>query len=399
MNVLILDGHLKSALATVRSLGGKGMRIAVASERTSGMALHSKYASSVFTYPSPLQNQRGFVEAVKREAEKSEEKPVVYAFSDATWLSLFTYRAELRECLVLPEYDEESVRIAFDKSLTATLAATLGIKTIPSQVPNSEDELEVCAQKATYPVVVKTRKSVTWRGNKGIFGTASFAQDNESLIESFSNIKQTVGEAPLIQDFVMGEEYGVEMLAQEGKVYASVSHRRLKSLSPIGGASVLKETLGENDLKSELESVAQSLAEKLDWKGPMMVEFKIDKETNTIYLMEINARFWGSLPLSVAAGVNFPWLYYEDLKHDKRPQNKVVQKRRVITNHFLGSVVHLVRVLFKRDPMRRLVYPPRFQAIKDFLFVPRGTKNDVWMLGDPAPAFWEIVDIVKKLWK
>jgi predicted ATP-grasp superfamily ATP-dependent carboligase len=39
-----------------------------------------------------------------------------------------------------------------------------------------------------------------------------------------------------------------------------------------------------------------------------MVEFKRDRRDGSYRLMEINPKFWGSLDLSIAAGVEFPWL-------------------------------------------------------------------------------------------
>jgi len=46
------------------------------------------------------------------------------------------------------------------------------------------------------------------------------------------------------------------------------------------------------------------------WHGVAMVEFKVSAD-GTPYLMEVNARFWGSLQLAIDAGVDFPWLLYQ----------------------------------------------------------------------------------------
>jgi protein-tyrosine-phosphatase len=46
------------------------------------------------------------------------------------------------------------------------------------------------------------------------------------------------------------------------------------------------------------------------WTGVAMVEYKRETASGRFALMEINGRFWGSLPLTLAAGMNFPgWLY------------------------------------------------------------------------------------------
>ena len=42
-----------------------------------------------------------------------------------------------------------------------------------------------------------------------------------------------------------------------------------------------------------------------------MVEFKLDTKDGGPKLMEVNGRSWGSLPLSIVAGVDFPYLLHK----------------------------------------------------------------------------------------
>lgn len=400
MQAIVLDGHLKSALATVRSLGVVGIKVYAGAERESAMGLHSRYVRRRFIYPSPYSDQGGFVAAVRKEADLIGGKPVVYAFSDATFLSLYAHREELSEVITIAYPDEKSVEIAFDKAATYSLARVSGIPTITTHMPVTKEEVRRLGEMLTYPVVVKTRRSVSFQNGRGAFGSATFVHDAEELEERFFIEKEKMGETPLVQVFVRGEEYGVEMLVEEGKIYARVVHHRLRSLSPTGGASVLKETLADGDLKNTLTQYAEILVQKLMWTGPIMVEFKVDADTREPYLMEINGRFWGSLPLSIFAGVNMPLLYHTALTTKNIPEQIVEGIERITSVHYMGDVLHLIRVLFARDPMREILYPKRSMAVRSFLLLPLGTQNDVWTFRDPKPAFMEFVDILKtKLWK
>jgi predicted ATP-grasp superfamily ATP-dependent carboligase len=396
MSAIILDGQLKSALTAVRSLGKVGILVSVGAERETGMALHSRHASAQFVYPSPYTDQEGFIREVKREAERLGDKPVVYAFSDATYLSLYSHRSDLCEYMTLIFPDEKSVEIAYDKAATYSLARVSGVPTMSTYTPESYEEIVRLSETLTYPAVIKTRRSVTWKEGVGIFGSASFVQNKEELQNNFETLKEKLGEAPLVQDFLLGEEYGVEMLARKGKVYAQVTHHRMRSLSPTGGASVLKETLREGDLKNTMETYAEKLVKVLEWSGPIMVEFKVDSDTREPKLMEINGRFWGSLPLSVAAGVDMPYLYYVQATKNTVPPDVATAHEGVTSNHFLGDVMHLVRVLVKIDPMRKYLYPTRMQAIRDFCILPLGTKADVFSFQDPKPALFEVINILNK---
>jgi predicted ATP-grasp superfamily ATP-dependent carboligase len=399
MNAIILDGQLKSALSAVRSLGKSGIALSVGAERETGMALHSKYASARFVYPSPYTNQDGFIQAVKAEAIRIGDMPIVYAFSDATYLLLYAHRKDLCAYMTLIFPDPKSVEIAFDKAATYSLARVSGIPTIPTYMPVTNEEVIQLGLSLSYPAVVKTRRSVTWKNGIGVFGSAKFIQNGNELIDTFFNCKETLGEAPLVQELLLGEEYGVEMLARDGKVFALVTHHRIRSLSPTGGASVLKETLHAGDLKNMLETYAQKLVEKLAWSGPIMVEFKVDSDARTPYLMEINGRFWGSLPLSIISGVDMPLLFYKMAKGEPLPAEIITGQEGIVSNHFLGDVRHLLRVLFARDPMRKILYPSRVGAMRDFCILPMRTKGDVWSMSDPQPSIMEIIDILKRSWK
>src|SRR5206468_12795896 len=60
----------------------------------------------------------------------------------------------------------------------------------------------------------------------------------------------------------------------------------------------------------DMAEAARTLLEALQWHGVAMVEFKRDARDGLPRLMEINGRFWNSLPLAIASGVDFPFLLY-----------------------------------------------------------------------------------------
>jgi predicted ATP-grasp superfamily ATP-dependent carboligase len=351
-------------------------------------------------YPSPYENQEAFVKTIKEEAVRLGSMPVVYACSDATFLALYRYREELRDFLTIVYPEARSIEIAFDKAATYSLANVSGVPTIPTYIPETESELDRVSETVVYPVVVKTRRSVTWNDGVGVFGSASFVHDARALKELVRELTKKLREAPLIQTFIRGEEYGVEMLSRDGAVYALVVHHRVRSLSPTGGASVLKEVLEDGYLKETLVAHAQRLVHELVWTGPIMVEFKVDADSRTPYLMEINGRFWGSLPLSVYAGVDIPLLYHRTCEGEELPNSVSVPSRPTTSVHQMGEVLHLLRVLFHSDMMRTVLYPPRRQALRNFFSLPRGVVDDVWAKDDRWPSFMEIIDILKsKFWK
>ncbi len=66
-------------------------------------------------------------------------------------------------------------------------------------------------------------------------------------------------------------------------------------------------------LDAGMYQAAAQLAKTLRYSGLAMIEFKQNPRTRDWKLLEINARVWGSLPLSIAAGLDFPRYLYEML--------------------------------------------------------------------------------------
>jgi predicted ATP-grasp superfamily ATP-dependent carboligase len=395
-SVIILDGHLKSALSCVRSLGGRGVTVVCGAERGTAPALHSRFVTERFIYPSPKRHPRYFHAAVERMArtlfERDGIRPVIFGFGDATTLLLSRERSTLAAVAILPLPSAQAVETAADKAATYTLAASLHIPAIKTYGPSDFNNV-------AFPAVVKNRHSIIWREEKAVAGSARFILSRGDLDEVYERITKEAGEAPLVQDFIEGEEYGVEMVCTAGMPIALFMHRRVRSLSPRGGAAVVKETAEENEATATMEQYARSLVRALSWEGPVMVEFKVERATGEIYLMEINGRFWGSLPLAIAAGVDFPFVAYGAATGaTQKPQAFVSRPMR--TRHFLGDCKWLLSVFFARDPLRTRLYPSRLRALYDFKMEIFRSKGDVFSLQDPLPALMEYSDLIAKLiWK
>ena len=80
-------------------------------------------------------------------------------------------------------------------------------------------------------------------------------------------------------------------------------HRRVREAPPRGGVSCC----AASNYDPKLIEYGTRLLDRLQWHGVAMVEFRYDVRDNDYKLMEINPKFWGSLDLSLTAGVDFPY--------------------------------------------------------------------------------------------
>jgi predicted ATP-grasp superfamily ATP-dependent carboligase len=131
-----------------------------------------------------------------------------------------------------------------------------------------------------------------------------------------------------------------------------------------------------------------------------MVEFKIDREGNIARLLEVNARFWGSLQLAIAAGVDFPYLLFRMARGEKL-EGPVGYRIGLRSRWELGDLDHLLLRLLKNPTALNLPsgIPSRSMLVKEFLFdfFRPSVRNEVLQAGDPSPFLHEMKGYVGSL--
>ena len=163
----------------------------------------------------------------------------------------------------------------------------------------SVDDALGAASELGWPVVVKPVASRVYRDGAVEAFEVAYADGPQQLVEQIGRL---AGRTPvLLQEYLPGEGVGVELLADQGRPLAAFQHRRLHEVPITGGASALREGV---ELDEVLHGHAVRLLEALRWTGLAMVEFRVGPDGPA--LMEINGRVWGSLPLAVRSGVDFP---------------------------------------------------------------------------------------------
>jgi hypothetical protein len=116
--------------------------------------------------------------------------------------------------------------------------------------------------------------------------------------------------------------------------------------------------------------------------------------------MEINGRIWGSIPLAVTSGMDFPALLAELFLHGPegiKPQLNSNYKIGVRCRDLQRDLMWIANVLMQRRKYKFLEIPGRKRAVLAMLGLlnPR-RKFDLLTLNDPLPGIKELPRIVKK---
>lgn len=297
--VLVLGKDSRSLLAVVRSLGRRGIRVHVAGHARDGLVLHSRYLARAHELPEVTDDDGPWLSALKALLE-AERFDLVLPTNDSSTLALHRRRDELARYAKIYLPPAEALEIAFDKLRTWELARSLGIP-VPRQIhlKRAESSTPDLARELGLPVVLKPRASFAF-GRTKWESQVRKAYDAGAL-RAYVAALSCKGEVLAQQNFI-GRGVGVEVLADKGEILLAFQHERVHE-PPLGGGSSYRKSV---PLDPELLEATRKLLRALDYSGVAMVEFKVNHDTRTWVLIEVNARFWGSLPLALASGADFP---------------------------------------------------------------------------------------------
>lgn len=389
--VLVTDAEQRSSLAVVRSLGRAGYDVEVCSARQEPLAGASRYSAASHVVPDPGSDVQASTDELARLVDQ-RRIDVLVPMTDVTASIALSLRDTHPE-LVLPFPPRETYEKASDKHHLMDVAARLDVPTPAQVVVNKpSDDLEAAhafAQDVGFPVILKPHRSaVVTESGVQKFGVslAASPEDLEQRLRSYSP-----GAFPiLVQERVQGPGLGGFFLARTGRMLAEFAHHRLREKPPTGGVSVLRRGV---PLRSDLRQYSEALLHHLEWSGVAMVEFKEDAESGTLYLMEINARFWGSLQLAIDCGVDFPRLLLESFLNEGTGETTLVTARRKVESRWLwGDVDHLLWILRARGGYRvdHPELPGRLGATGRFLLPWRpGRRYEVLQATDVGPFLRE----------
>lgn len=362
MSVFVTNSDARQALAIIRSLGKKGIKVTAGDCKKLSIGFFSKYCDKKVLYPSPLKNPELFKKSLLRYVANNEVDVLIPVSSSAVYtvscsLDIFSRYTSVP----IPPY--ETVMKAFDKASTVRIAEA--IPRPKTYMPKKISEVHALAKKVDYPIVVKPRVSSGSRGLK-------YATNPAELLYHFETTAEKYG-PPLVQEFIPGNEmYGVSaLLNKDSKPRAVFVHKRIRQFPITGGPSTYRVSVS----KPSLAKLGLRLLEEMKWYGVAMVEFKVDLRDGKPKLIEVNPRFWGSLSLAIAAGVDFPYLLYKmAIEGDVQP----------VFNYKVGVKA---RSLLFGDVFHFMASPSRLELLPEFMkFYERNLSYDILSCSDFLPA-------------
>lgn len=383
-HVLLLGNDDRVLLAVIRSLGRQGLKVHTSWCDPKIPALSSRYLYAHHALPTFSTLHDTWLLALNQLVE-NHNFDLIIPCNDNSVLPLQSYRERLTGAGNWYLLDDATFQTSFDKRRTGQLARTLGIPTPRETLvtPNknglrSDDGDEIdnsWIATIRYPVYVKPRSSVTLQ-NVSRKQSVLRATDPAELTSLLAANQES--DSFLIQEQFDGIGHGVDVLAFEGQVLIEMQHRRLRET--INGGSTYREVVKINP---HLSKATIAMVAELDYTGVAMFEFKVDPQTGEYVFLEINARFWGSLPLALAAGVDFPFYLYQMLACGRLDFPQMFQSGVRCRN-----LVPDLRLIRSTSGVMTLVW-----HVLTMFF--RGDHHDHWAWDDQKPQYRLFLDMAR----
>jgi len=373
VGALVIGGDYQG-LGVVRSLGLQGVPVGILDDELS-IARFSRYA----TFSERVSSLRDPDEAVRRILEVGTKRElkgwVLFPTRDETVAAISRHRDELSKFFRVPTPGWQTVESLWDKRKTYTLAECLGIPVPRTWYPTSEKDLaEIVGH---FPVAIKPAIKEHF-----VYETGAKAMRADNLSQLHELYQRVVRFMPaneiMIQDIVPGggdSQYAFCSLFKKGRSMATMmTCRRRQHPLEFGRSSTYVESV-ELPL---LEKYSEEFLRAIDYYGLVELEYKYDSRDGQYRLLDVNGRTWGYHTIGRSAGVDYPYILFEDQLD--RPSEPVRGKAgirwiRLVTDLPTG----LIGIAGRKIPLKSYL-----RSLRDF------DEEAVFSRRDPIPGFAEI---------
>jgi predicted ATP-grasp superfamily ATP-dependent carboligase len=310
-DILVLDAGSRQSLASARSFGRAGLRVALGEcfaecdPELPVLSFTSRYSARNVVLPSYATDAQAFATGVV-EFVREHPTRVVLPTTDGAIAALTPHREQLAGLgCVLALATDQVLAIANDKDRTLAVASELGIEYPKTMRIDGVADVPTLAGAFGFPVVLKPTSS--WVSDS-LVRLQAVEVINEAEAAEVIGAFMKAGADVLAQQWVGGRREGVTMFVVNGEIRARCGHIAHRTSPALGGASVLRESL---EVPPDIYDSSERLIRAIGLDGLCEVEYRRDSAGRPL-LMEVNARIAGTIENALRSGVDFPlmiWLW------------------------------------------------------------------------------------------
>ncbi|WP_293884273.1 carboxylate--amine ligase [Sphingomonas sp.] len=395
MKALVLGSDTPIGLTIIRELGAHGVEVEAIGRSGRSIGGASRFATKEHVRP------QGAIDQWVPQLIRQSGADALLAVSESDLLELSALPRLIENCHILTPRPGPLAQV-LDKSVTLALGRSLKMDVPISWQPVQGEDFAARTQSFDYPVILKWAdppRLAPMLAERGLtFLKAEYANDESALLAALSRY-DGLARWPLVQTYCPGVGIGQMIHMSGGQATLRFQHLRLHEWPPEGGVSTLCRSVPITEHSAQMIQ-SEALLRAFDWDGPAMVEYRHDPATGRYWLMEVNGRFWGSLPLASASGAEFAW---ESFRRSvlRETATAPVPRTDLRARYMIPESRRLVRVVFQEQAIRDSSFRrrPWAETLDYFLeFFNFRTRYYVFRFDDPRPLICDFANIVRKLW-
>ena len=249
----------------------------------------SKYAPALYNADNyfivPAVADENYISELYKICLKNDVKGVV-SLNDVELPLLAQYKSRFMEKgIKLIVSDPETIDVCYDKYTTFKFLKENKFPFPKTFISLNEVLMEIKSKTIKFPLLIKPRKGSASIGIKKVFNIAE-------LRDKFEEKKF------IIQEFLQGDEYGVDIFSNSDLVPISIFAKRKMRI--VFGEADKEVTVYD----AKMIDYIRNLIGKLGLYGPGDID--LIKRGNEYFILDINPRFGGGYPIAHAVGADFP---------------------------------------------------------------------------------------------
>ena len=370
---------VRIAVPVARSLHRRGVAVDFATIGATEKFVRSRAVRATYRLPNSTVERPAFEAALLDLVAKNRYAAII-PLSDRGLVAVGPIDAALRSKTTVMCPTPEIVDRVLDKTQTMTLAAQCGVRVPESYTASDLAALEAMRSSLRFPLIAKGRSRHHLVGFKvAYFNTYDSLRARAAAEADFlPNV--------LLQEYVSGDGLLFAVLMDRGEALSVFQHRRLKELPATGGVGVLLESEAPDPA---ITAQACAMLRAIGWNGMCCVEFRHDRASGDLWLLEVNGRYWGSLTSAIACGLDYPW-YHWQLARGMTPAIPATYRSGVRARWIAGDVARLRGVWNGSGTTGLMTFSKWRETLRFVTDFKPGTHAAPWSAADPLPAMQEL---------
>lgn len=319
------DVVIYGGLSLLRCFAGRQFRVTAVDTDPESLTLRSRIVRRRELVACPMEHPEALVEDLLRIGRSFDEPPMLAWDNDNMVLLVSRYRETLSRHYRFLLPDAQLIEDLVGKLRFADFAKRLDLPVPRSLVPDGEVTAEQIAQQVGLPCILKPnthvgqfRQAVTQhehdRPHKVLL-----ARTMDELRERLRQIK-TYCDAFIAQEYIPGDDrclYSFHTyITPAGEPLGCFIGRKIRTYPKDTGFSTYLELTYE----PHLIELGLDLLRRMNYVGPMKLDFKKDIAHNRYLLLECNARFTLWNYLAAVSGMNLPQMAAASLRGQELPR-------------------------------------------------------------------------------